>query len=43
MLMSCSYTNGWKYKKPIGECFESEDIEDNFGFVYYIHFASDVI
>ena len=34
MLMSCSYTNPWIYN---GKCFESDDIQDYFGFVYHIH------
>jgi len=34
--INCSYSNGWKYNKSEGKCFESEDIEDNFGFVYLI-------
>lgn len=31
--MSCNYENPWYYR---GEVFESENIEDNFGFVYLI-------
>ena len=34
MLMSCSYTNPWIYN---GKTFESDDIQDYFGFVYHIH------
>ncbi|MGA1256973.1 MAG: NAD synthetase [Candidatus Nanopelagicaceae bacterium] len=34
MLMSCSYTNPWRLN---GEIFESDHIQDNFGFVYHIH------
>jgi Putative endonuclease segE, GIY-YIG domain len=29
-----SYENPWRFN---GEIFESSDIQDNFGFVYYIH------
>jgi hypothetical protein len=32
--MSCSYTNPWYYD---GKIFDSDDIQDYFGFVYYIH------
>jgi hypothetical protein len=32
--MSCSYTNPWIYN---GKVFESDDIQDYFGFVYHIH------
>ena len=32
--MSCSYTNPWIYS---GKDFESDDIQDYFGFVYHIH------
>jgi hypothetical protein len=32
--MSCSYTNPWIYN---GEVFESDNIQDYFGFVYHIH------
>jgi hypothetical protein len=32
--MSCSYTNPWIYN---GKIFESDDIQDYFGFVYHIH------
>ena len=32
--MSCSYTNPWIYN---GKIFESDDIQDHFGFVYHIH------
>ena len=32
--MSCSYTNPWIYS---GKDFESDDIQDYFGFVYNIH------
>jgi len=31
--MNCSYTNPWCYN---GKPFESDDIQDNFGFVYII-------
>jgi hypothetical protein len=31
--MSCSYTNPWYYN---GKVFESDDIQDFFGFVYHI-------
>jgi hypothetical protein len=31
--MNCSYTNPWHYN---GKVFESDDIGDNFGFVYLI-------
>ena len=33
MLMSCSYTNPWLYN---GKPFDSDDIQDYFGFVYLI-------
>ena len=33
MRMSCSYTNPWYYN---GKVFESDDIQDFFGFVYHI-------
>ena len=32
--MNCSYTNPWIYN---GEVFESDNIQDHFGFVYHIH------
>ncbi len=32
--MNCSYTNPWIYN---GKVFESDDIQDYFGFVYHIH------
>jgi len=34
MLMSCSYTNPWLYN---GKPFDSDDIQNYFGFVYHIH------
>ena len=33
MLMSCSYTNPWLYN---GKVFDTNDIQDYFGFVYHI-------
>jgi hypothetical protein len=32
--MNCSYTNPWIYN---GKVFESDNIQDHFGFVYHIH------
>jgi hypothetical protein len=32
--MNCSYTNPWVYN---GKVFDSDDIQDYFGFVYHIH------
>ena len=34
MLMNCSYTNPWLYN---GKVFDTDDIQDYFGFVYHIH------
>jgi hypothetical protein len=36
--MSCSYTNPWIYN---GEIFESDNIQDHFGFVYLIENISN--
>jgi len=35
-----SYENPWLYN---GEIFESDHIQDHFGFVYYKNFISNVI
>ena len=38
--MVMSYENPWRFN---GEIFESSDIQDYFGFVYYKNFISNVI